>query len=684
MRDYRPPRTQARRRRVVALSVSCIAAFTVCPCNAQDRGEFTAFRLTDVSGSVSLAYMKDRAATAAGPGSDGSVLLHSRSVAMVSLNTRSYVYHPSLLSLEAGVGAQFQHASYVAESDGSRGTTATGKPLYDLTLRATILRDKPYTGSLFYERLNPSVTVGPAIVILQENTRKGVQLALLAPATPIPLTLDITRQRTIGSGSGRVLDDLTDRYTLTADTAIQRIGTSRLRIDGSKLDSQSGSVDLPIVRTTNSSTSAGLDTRLQFGQEDRYRLTNLITYANLRYTLGHLVPADRTDRRVYLDLSSRHSAEMQSRISVDGSNSEQGMVNSRTRQASAGATWWPARDLISTLELRSNRISTTAYESTDRGIAASADYQFALAGGRAQAGYAARHSARSQQAVVPTTPVVGERHLLSGVNFATLDRQHVVPGSIRISNEPRTQTYLEGRDYVVVVVGNLTRVQRIVTGDITDGQTILVDYDAETGGTFDSTQLDQTLNLSWAMSNRFNVYARWFESSPRLRAGAPRFALNSVKSGTLGVRADWPIAVLWSVGGNVEYENRRESVLPSRRGSADLFVQWEEAWLGPGSVRLAARRQRVDYDGLAQDVDLAGYELHYRVAMPSGLELLADLSTESDVGGLVVRRRDFGSIRARWRFRQLMSTLSITRVDEAQGVLRTRRAVGQWLLQRDF
>lgn len=644
------------------------------------------FRLTDVTGSASLSSLQDRASVRSGNGlsASASTQADTRTAASLSVLTRSYVYHPNLLSLEVGFGGHLQRASFATESEGTRSDTTGAKSLYDLSIRATILRDKPYTGVIYYEHLNPSVSVGPAIVILQENTRKGMQVALLAPLTPVPLTFEFTRQRSLGSGSGRVLDDRTDRYALTAEAPIQRIGTSRLRFDGTKLDSQSGSVDLPIVRTASSTVSAGLDTRLHFGPDDRYGVTNLLTYAKLQYDLGQGTPADRTDARAYLDARARHSPQWQSHATVDAANTDQGAVRSRARSALAGTTWWPATALATMLELRTSQVDTREASSTDHGASVSADFQFPLAGGRAQAGYAARYSVRSQQASEPTTAVVGERHLLAGVSFVALDRAHVVPGSLRVSNEPRTQVYLEGRDYLVSVVGTQSRIQRIVTGDITDGQPVLADYSVETGGTFDSTQLDQTVNLHWSWSNRFSAYARWLDSSPRLSSGAPQFALNTVRGATTGLHAEWPLAVLWTVGGNLEREVRRETVLPSRRSAADGFVQWEEAWLGPGHVRFAARRQRVDYGGQAQDVDLTGYDVHYRVYMPSGLEVLAEWSTESDTGATVKRQRDFGSLRARWRYRQLMMTLAATRVFEAQGELHTRRTLGQWLLQRDF
>jgi hypothetical protein len=292
-------------------------------------------------------------------------------------------------------------------------------------VRATFLRGKPYTGALFYEHLNPYVSVGPALVILQENTRRGAEFSLLDPATPVPMTVEANRSRASGRGSTLVVDDQLDRYSLTAGRALGRVGSTRLRIDGTRQDSQSGSVDLPIVRTTSSGAAAGLDTRVNFGAEDRYGLTNLITYSSLRYGLGLNPPADRRDARGLLDLRARHSDALRSFVNVHAANADQGDVRSQTRSGAVGATWWPAQDLATTIEARGERVRTTEFTSTLRGATASADYQWNLAGGRAQASYAARYDVRSQTAFALTTPVIGERHVLTGVSIVPLDRPRI-------------------------------------------------------------------------------------------------------------------------------------------------------------------------------------------------------------------------------------------------------------------
>jgi hypothetical protein len=213
---------------------------------------------------------------------------------------------------------------------------------------------------------------------------------------------------------------------------------------------------------------------------------------------------------------------------------------------------------------------------------------------------------------------------------------------------------------------------------------VLVDYAVETGGSFESTQLDQSLSLFWAWDNRISFSARWFDSEPRVTAGVPLLTLNTVRSRTLRAQTEWPLTDLLSVGGNLEHEDRRETIQPYQRVSAEAFAQWEEALFGPGGIRLGVRRQRVAYTDSPQDVDLTAWDFRYHLFTLEGVDVQADWTSERDAGTLVKRRRDFGSLRARWRYRQLLMTLSVTRAHEVQDLFETTRTVGQWMLRREF
>jgi hypothetical protein len=236
------------------------------------------------------------------------------------------------------------------------------------------------------------------------------------------------------------------------------------------------------------------------------------------------------------------------------------------------------------------------------------------------------------------------------------------------------------------VVGLDTRVQRLVGGNILDGETVFLDYQYDVGGTFASAQLDQNLNLNWSLGSMLNVYYRRFDSAPRLVSGTPTFPLNPAQSGLYGARADIPVNLPVQVllGGGHEVERRQEVIAPYRRAASDVYGQVEDPWFGTGSLRLSLRRSRVDYDNSVQNVNLTGYDLSYWSRHWLGIDVTAQASYEQDTGGSVARQRTTGSAKANWRYRKLTLSFEMSGTREAQGGVERARALVQAQARRDF
>jgi hypothetical protein len=282
--------------------------------------------------------------------------------------------------------------------------------------------------------------------------------------------------------------------------------------------------------------------------------------------------------------------------------------------------------------------------------------------------------------------VIGERLTLVGTSFTALAHQHVGVGSLIVSNATRTQTFVEGRDYALTLVGVETRLQRLIGGAILDGQDLLIDYAYDVGGTYAYTQADQNLNLNWALLNYFNTYYRYLDSQPRLNSGTPSYPLNVVRSGMYGARADVPLRLRMEmlVGGSLERENRRETIAPFRRQAQELYIQTEDPFLGTGNFRVSTRRTRVDYETSTQNVNLKGYDLRYWTRLRMGIDLSANLSYENDTGGVVQRQRTITTAKAQWIYRKLNLSFDLGRTVETQGEFKRSRALVQFTARRDF
>ncbi len=644
--------------------------------------EIEAFKLTGIDGYVTLNYVQDQQTTDQPGTASRSRQAQSGFRNEIFVMTHSYVYHPNLMTLDLGGGPILHSESFTGETGAARARGA----LYNLTARATLLRDKPYTGTVFFSHLNPTVSVAPGQVLTQENTRYGFDFSLLGAASPVPLQAGFTRSHSQGRGADRLVDDRIDQFNLGASRSYGALGSTSVQYQTSHQASQSGSQNLPIQSSKASNHALNVDTRLQFGEKRQYDLANLVSFNTQGYALGSAALPDLKDGRFVLDLRARHSDKLHSHGLYNYGHSHQGELDSVIQAASAGLSYWPVTGLETSLGMRGDNNRTRQFNARSNGIDGSFRYEQPLPVGVGQLSYGARYDSRAQQAQSSQTSVLGELITLSGVAYIALSRPNVVGGTSVVSNAGRTQIFVAGVDYLLTVVGTETRLQRLIGGRILDGEQVLVDYAYDVGGTYAYNQFDQTLNLNWSLSRYANGYFRHFISAPRLASGSPSFPLNEVRSSIYGLRADLPFnpGLQVTLGGGIEFEDRHESVSPYRRMANDLYLQTDEPLFDFGNLRASLRRSRIEYAVAAQNSDVRGYELRYWSRQWFGIDLTAVLSAERDDAGLVPRHRSDGSIGVQWQERKFTLTSGLIRTRETQAGIERNRTTFQFLAKRDF
>lgn len=656
----------------------------LAPVPAKKTAEIAPFRLTGVDGYVEARYLRDENA-ASNPGTGtGSRQTASTMREEIFLMTHSYVYHPTLLTLDVGGGPILDKSAYATESSSNQAS----KPLYNFTGRATFLRDKPYRGALFYEHLNPTQSVGPAQVMLTENTRYGGNFSLLSPVTPLPVHVEATRYTSQGRSAEQTIDDRIDQFTLRSERRIGARGDTRFQYQAFRQESFSGSTGLPIQASRSNNDVVNLDTRLKFGDTGQYDVNNFITYRTQNYSAGQSANVDFRDFRFLTNLLARHSDALQTFGTYSFNTSRQGDQTTTLNSLNGGVNYQMTRDLYGSLGMREDRTKSTQFTSTFSGLNGSATYRWQLPLGLATANYTFAYSVRDQKAGGQEVRVLGEHVTLSGTTLVKLSSQQVVPGSVVVSNLTRSQIFVEGSDYVLSTVGLDTRVQRLIGGNIVDGQEVLVDYATSVGGTYAINQFDQGVNLNWAPQSYLNIYMRYFDSAPHLTSGTPTFQLNPSKSMIYGTRADVPLSVLSEevlIGGYTEHEDRREAIAPYTRVQYEAYTQTTLPFISRGGIRVGTRHTKIDYElNPTQGVNLIGYDGRLWSRLPYGIELSIDARRERDTGALIPRQSSYATARAQWRYRSFLTTFNLTRTHDTQGAAERTRTRGELLLRRNF
>ncbi len=653
------------------------------PCHAQ---EITSFRFTGFDGYFSTSHDTDEFTTRE-PSFGGAASARQRQMQSelrfeAFLMSHSYVYHPKFLALDIGGGPVFSLGR--VQMDGM--VNRSNKALYNFTARASLLADKPVRGTLFYDHLNPTQSLSPGEVFTQQSDKYGLTFSLLAPLTPVPVYFEANRTHDKGSSVERVVDNRIDRLSLKLDRALWNVGTTHFGYNAQKQVSASGSSKLPIQSSHQDSQSLSVDTQLRLGKDRQYDLTNNIGYSTQKYTLEQGNTPKLDDFRFLLNYRGVHSSKWQSFANYFFSDNRQDERATQVNSAIVGATWTASK--ISGLSTSLRNIDTRApqFKTQTQGIDGSARYDHALPLGTGQLSYAVRYDRRTQTASGAQTAIVGERIVLNGTSPVALLQARVTTGSVVVRNASRTQVFIEGIDYVLTIIGNSTRVQSILSGSILDGEAVLVDYSFDIGGTYANTELDQNLNLNWAVTRSLSIYVRYADSAPRVTSGTPTTPLNVVKSTLVGTRADIPLgfSAELQAGGFLERENRRETIAPYVRTAGEVYFQGGFPGIAGASFRAATRRTRVQAENVLQNVDLLGYDLMLGWHHGAGLRVTAAGFYERDRGGFEPRERRVGSLKALWRFRRLIMSMDLSRTRETQGEFTRDRTLGHLNLRRDF
>jgi hypothetical protein len=277
---------------------------------------------------------------------------------------------------------------------------------------------------------------------------------------------------------------------------------------------------------------------------------------------------------------------------------------------------------------------------------------------------------------------------LAGTTQVPLLQELIAIGTVVVSNLTRTQVFVEGRDYVLTLIGLKLRIQRVIGGNILDGQEVLTDYAYSNGGTYAISQLDNSVNLNWGLKNYLGLFVRYLDSAPTLNSGTPTSPLNPAKSTLYGSRAELPLSLLsqeFLIGGRAEREIRREVISPYKRSSLDTYAQVDLPFVRSGNIRIGARQMQVDYDlSPLQGVKLKAYDMRLWSRVGWGIDLSAEASRYRDTGTPVARDGASATFKAQWRRRKLLWTFDLTRVRDAQGTAERTRTYAQVILRRDF
>jgi hypothetical protein len=619
--------------------------------------EVKTFGLLDVDADFSVGYVFDDWSRGSSANLD-SFEQRATWEERLYFKTRSYVYHPAFLSIFFDAGPKLLQQQY----DSNAGANSTNDTFWDVYARLNFFEFKPYPFYVYYAHSNPAVRVGTAGRYLTEQNRHGFKANILS-FLGVGISLDLQHVDTQGSGFGRFSDEDMDTAEARFTKLYRGSDFLELRIGNSTRDSASGSPGLPIQRTLTRQNTMELNARNYFGSEDDVTVNQ--TLRRLQQEQVSAITTEFDSWRYSGNIRLRKFGPWTSSIVLNADRMDRESSQSRSRGLAVSASRSFYDNLSAGLGASTALQNQTGFERDSLGLNGYFSYQKTIGSTTLFLGGRSSKTRSKQISTADTVQVFDEPLTLTGTNSVDLANEFVVAGSVTVTNESQTQQYVEGLDYRLVIIGSVTGIQRLIDGNILDGETVLVDYEFQTSGTAEFDTVASSLNVS----ANFLRYARASLAFSRRRTdvtgGALTTPVNDADNIQFSIGADKPFGNGWSVSGDYRYLDRKEDIAPSVSNFFSLHIS--KSFSGSLKLWVSGSYRNVEQEFSTEDTDQVQYRFGFSGRLLSRVRFNYSVDYLEDLGGSLPRDHWQHRFRLDWQFRDVMLYVQAATFEESLG-----------------
>ncbi len=242
------------------------------------------------------------------------------------------------------------------------------------------------------------------------------------------------------------------------------------------------------------------------------------------------------------------------------------------------------------------------------GAQVSLDYRKKNRWGTLFANYQGRAQREDRQGGEQLIEVLDERHTFVDPMPNILSNTRIQTSTIFVTADDRTTTFISGRDFTVRLIGDQIELERVPTGRILDGQTVLVDYLFQVGGSFILDTVSHQFSIRQDFSMGLEPYYRFIKQDqsvtpPSVSGVTPE----DITAHIIGLAYDHDSLRL-----GIEYEDRDSSISPftAIRANATLMRRFSKGATGQLRFRWSDVR---NFEPNARDLKFFTVEGNYRL-----------------------------------------------------------------------
>jgi hypothetical protein len=613
---------------VIAVTLLCVPIqSSAAASDSPDGIEIKPFALYDTDSELTIRYLRDDRSIG---DPDGEATFEDRLTWEQELwfRTRSYVYHPGFLNIDFDLGPKLVQQQYAANA----GSNDDNQEFLQFSTRLNFLNLKRYPFSLYYTRLNPSVNAGLSGRFLAETNHYGLD-ARLFDVRSTNFRFALWHRDSLGEGFGRVVDSVDDGGSITLNSSYWDGDTIEVEYSNSDRTSSNGSPGLPIQETTVREERGHLLTRNKFGAKDNLRFNQSYYLLNQEYESSQF--SDLDSWRYNSLLQVEHSDLLISSLSFDASDMTREDTRSKGRQARLGVDHAIFQDFSYGARINHREIRQTGFSSDQTGADLRANYRKEMQFGTLGLGANISKARTDQESTTDTVQVFDEAVILLGTVPVDLAQDFVVPGTVVVRNFDKTQLYVEDLDYRLTIVGSVTRIERLINGNILDGETVLVDYEYQTSGTAEFDTLRPGATMSFSFPRFVSASVRYYRQDTELLSGELTTPINDQDVLEYSVSADVPVGRRWKFAADYRHRDVSEEISPS---VSDTFSISMNATLWQATrLTLGARLYQVDLERSEEDIDDRQLSLGISARPLARTSVSYNIAYSRDVGGTLER-----------------------------------------------
>jgi hypothetical protein len=312
-----------------------------------------------------------------------------------------------------------------------------------------------------------------------------------------------------------------------------------------------------------------LDHVLRFGPQQR---SSWETLARVQAETGDLA---RDNDEFSSRLTLQHTDTLATNYAVQFLHDSYKELTTDTWRGEAGLTH-QFRDVLTTtvqlygLQQQDNKNADVA----EWGALVNASYGQNNKWGRLAANLAYNHTTTETRNGDTCGIVIGESVTFRDPLGSYLAQTNIDPLSLVVTNAERTRTFLPVRDYIALRTGPYTALQRVPTGDIADGQTVLATYTYRVMDDYSINRDRFDVRIQQDFKNGLSpYYAGSFQNEDHGAQDFLTFPERDVQRHRLGVTYR---RKLWSVGAEYEYNDDSIDPYQALHGNGDV-VLWQKA-----------------------------------------------------------------------------------------------------------